>query len=104
MAHLLLLHWLTVAKHKRRAPLIVRRSRYLKLLAAYQELEHHYRVLAGDRDALAGDPAPAPVRHVPSWAMTEEIPVITTAGLEPDKADALVRRGGLLEGPAGSWG
>jgi hypothetical protein len=91
-----------MGRHKRRAPLLVRRSRYLKLLAAYQELERHYQVLAGDRDALAGA-APAPVRHVPSWAVTEEIPVITTAGLEPDKAEALVRRGGLLEDPAGSW-
>ncbi len=93
-----------MAKHKRRAPLFVRRSRYLKLLSAYQELERHYQVLAGDRDALAQQAVPAPVRHVPSWAVTEEIPVITTAGLEPDKAEALVRRGGLLEDPAGSWG
>jgi hypothetical protein len=35
--------------------------------------------------------------------VTEEIPVITSAGLDPDKADALVRNTGLLNVPAGSW-
>jgi hypothetical protein len=91
-----------MAKHKRRAPLFVRRSAYLKLLREYQELEHHYRVLAGDRDELAGATAPLP-RHVPSWAETEPVPVITSAGLDTAKADALLRRWGMAGSPAGSW-
>lgn len=93
---------MSVAKHKRRAPLFVRRSVYLKLLREYQELEHHYRVLAGDRDELAGTQAPAP-RHVPSWAVTEPVPVITSAGLDTAKAEALLRRWGMAGSPAGSW-
>jgi hypothetical protein len=93
-----------MGRHRRKAPLLVRRRVFLDLLRRYQELEHHYRVLAGDRDALAErPPGTQPLRHVPSWAVTEEIPVITSAGLDPDKADALVRNTGLLNVPAGSW-
>ena len=93
-----------MARHKRRAPWFVRRSVYLDLLRRYQELERDYRVLAGDRDVLAeAVEAPAPVRHTPSWAETEPIPVITTAGLDTDKADALLRRWGMAGSPAGSW-
>lgn len=91
-------------RHKRRAPLLVRRRVFLDLMRRYQELEHHYRVLAGNLDAMTEAPVAAePSRHVPSWAETQEIPVITSAGLDPDKAGALVRNGGLLNGPAGSW-
>jgi hypothetical protein len=94
-----------MGRHRLKAPLLVRRSVFLDLLRRYRELEHHYRVLAGDRDALAeGLPAAdRPRRPVPSWAETEEIPVITSAGLDPEKANALVKRGGLLRDPAGSW-
>lgn len=92
-----------MARHKRteRWPLVSRR-RYLKLRLELEELERHYRALAENHDGLLEPTAPAP-RHVPSWAVTEEIPVITTAGLDPDKADALVRNIGLLQDPAGSW-
>jgi hypothetical protein len=95
-----------VARHRRSVGLFVRRRTYITLWRRYQELEGAYRLLAGELDTALDDtvetPLPAP-RHVPSWAVTEEIPVITTAGLDTDKADALVRRGGLLDGPAGSW-
>jgi hypothetical protein len=90
-----------MAKHKRRAPFWVRRRTYLELLRAYQELEHHYRVLAGDRDALLAPDRPGP--RVPSWAETEPIPVVTPAGLDTDKAAALLRRWGMSGSPAGSW-
>lgn len=88
-------------RHKRSAPLFVSRRQYLKLRREYEELERHYRALAENHDQLleaSGKP-----RHVPSWAVTEEIPVITSAGLDPDKADALLRRWGLAGSPAGSW-
>lgn len=91
-----------MARHRRPGPrLFVSRRRYLVLRREYEELLADYRALADNHDALLE--APRPRRPVPSWAVTEEIPVITTAGLDPDKAEALVRRGGLLEGPAGSW-
>ena len=92
-------------RHKRSAPLFVGRRRYLKLRREYEELERHYRALAENHDRLL-EPASAdqPARHVPSWAVTEESPVITTAGMDTAKADALVRRWGMAGSPAGSWG
>jgi hypothetical protein len=93
-----------MGRHRRKAPLLVRRSVFLDLLRRYQELEYHYRLLAGDRDALAErPPAAEPSRHVPSWAETQEIPVITTAGLDVEKAAALLRRWEMAGSPAGSW-
>lgn len=97
-----------MARHRRRSvgPWVRRRT-YLALWRRYVELERHYRVLAGDLDARLEDTLEEielpPQRHVPSWAVTQEIPVVTTAGLDPEKADALVRRKGLLGDPAGSW-
>lgn len=92
-------------RHKRQAPLFVSRRRYLKLRREHEELERHYRELAANHDQLLepASPADPPARHTPSWAVTEEIPVITTAGLDPDKTDALLRRWGMAGSPAGSW-
>lgn len=91
-----------MSQHRRRAPLLVGRRRYLRLLAAYQELERHYRELAANHDRLVHLDAPAP-RRAPAWAETTEIPVITTAGLDTEKAAALLRRWGMAGSPAGSF-
>lgn len=80
----------------------VRRSKYLRLKRDYQELARHYRELADNHDQLTA-PAPEPVRHVPSWAVTEPVPVITSVGLDADKAAALLSRWGMAGSPAGSW-
>lgn len=89
-------------RHKRQAPLFVSRKRYLALQREYEDLKRHYRELASNHDQLL-EPEPAPPRHTPSWAVTEEIPLITTAGLDTDKATALLRRWGMAGSPAGSW-
>lgn len=95
-----------MARHRRYVGPLVRRKTYIGLWRRYQELEGAYRLLAGELDTALDDtvetPLPVP-RRAPSWAVTEEIPVVTEPGLDPDKAEALVRRGGLLDGPAGSW-
>lgn len=106
---------------RRRLGPFVTRSRYLDLWVRYQELLQAHQVLEGDHQGVLEDhegllyelengpeaPEPthaleSPVRPhpVPSWAQTEELPVV---GLDAPKADALVRRTGLLEAPGGSW-
>jgi len=101
-----------MARHKRRGVgLFVRRSTYLSLWRQYRELSAAYAALQGDHQSVLEDHEgllfdledPAPARHTPSWAETEEIPVITTVGLDPDKADALARNTGLLNRPGGAW-
>jgi hypothetical protein len=107
-----------MARHKRRSVgLFVRRKTYLSLWKQYRELSTAYHALEADHQGVLDDheellfeaEAPAPlemaeVRHVPSWAETEEIPLITTVGLDPDKADALSRNTGLFDQPGGAWG
>lgn len=105
---------------RRRIGPFVSRSTYMALWQQYTELLASYRALENDHQSVLEDhegllyelevpPGPEPVaapekgRHVPSWAETAEVPVITTAGLDPDKADALVRRTGLLDQPSGEW-
>lgn len=99
-----------MARHKRRSvgPL-VRRSVYLSLWRQYQELLAAYTALQGDhqgvledREGFLYDREP-PARHVPSWAVTEPIPVITSVGLDPDKASALTRNTGMTQAPGGAW-
>ena len=103
---------------RRRIGLFVRRSTYLSLWRRYQELEREHRVLQGDLQNVLEDHegllsdfeaegplvevlAPESAPHVPSWAITEEVPVITTVPpLDVDKATALVRNTGML-GDAG---
>lgn len=118
-----------MSRHRRRRiGLFVSRATYMALWVQYQELlrdhraldEDHQRVLEAhegllyDREALpepdldetAETPVSGPrMPHVPSWAETDEIPVITAVqgGLDPAKADALVRRTSLLDSPSGSW-
>jgi hypothetical protein len=106
-----------MARHKRRAvgP-FVRRKTYLSLWRQYQELNAAYAALQDDHQSVLEDhegllsdlEAPVPLErsgaaHVPSWAQTEEIPVITTVPLDPDKAQALARNTGLLQDPGGAW-
>lgn len=108
-----------MARHKRRSVgLFVRRSVYLALWRRYTELLDSYRALEGDLQGVLEDhegllhdledPTPlerTEARHTPSWAVTEEIPVITSVPpLDPDKATALTRRTGLLGSPSGAWG
>lgn len=107
-----------MARHKRRRPgLFVRRSAYLSLQRRYSELLAAYRALEGDHQGVLTDheellwaveapahPEPPGGAYVPSWAVTEEIPVITEVPLDPDKATALTHRTGLLDGPSGAWG
>jgi hypothetical protein len=113
-----------VSRHRRsRVGLFVRRSQYLSLWRKYDELLTAYRALEGDHQSVLDDheamlfAAEGPVIEVPapgrqtSWGrdaeaaeVTVEVPVITSVPpLDVDKADALVRRTGLLDGPAGSW-
>lgn len=106
---------------RRRIGPLVRRSTYLDLWRAYQDLlrdhraleEDHQRVLEDhegllyDMEETAEVPVSGPVLpHVPSWAETEELPVLRAveAPLDPSKADSLVRRIGMLDSPSGSWG
>lgn len=114
-----------MSRHRRRhVGLFVRRSTYLGLWRQYAELHAAYRTLEGDHQSVLEDhegllyevddgpliEIPAPGRQT-SWGRdaeaaeeTVEVPVITSVPpLDPDKADALVRRGGLLDGPSGSW-
>lgn len=112
-----------MSRHRRpRIGVFVRRSAYLELWTRYQDLLRDYQSLGEDHQAVLehheellyrletapAEPEPTEVlpaavrpRHVPSWAETEEVPVIT--GLDPDKADALVRNTGLLDDPSGEW-
>jgi hypothetical protein len=102
---------------RRRVGLLVRRSAYLSLWRQYQELLRAYRAqqtdlqtVLEDHEGLLSDldatgpmeeiPAPEGSPHVPSWAETEPIPVITSLGdgLDVDKASALVRNTGMLDG------
>lgn len=80
----------------------VRRSRFLALRKAHEELLRHYRELALEHDKLTEVDVDV-VRRAPSWVRTEEIPVITGVGLDRDKATALLRRWGMAGSPAGSW-
>lgn len=106
---------------RRRIGLFVGRRTYMSLWHRYIELAAQYRILEEDHQSVLEDheellydvevpgppepePEPARVRHAPSWAQTEPVPVITTVGLDPDKATALTRNTGLLNGPGGSWG
>lgn len=87
--------------------LFVRRSAYLELWRRYEALLADYRALEADNILLIGDAEeaadPFPGRHVtPSWAETVELPT-ADAGLDPDKATALVHRRGLLDSPSGEW-
>lgn len=106
-------------RHRRPRPgPFVRREDYLELWARYSALLADYRALTQDHQDVLEDheqllydqPPEPPVRGqdvVPSWAQTEPIPLITSAGapgLDPDKAEALVRRMSLLDDPAGAWG
>lgn len=113
---------------RRRIGPFVRRSTYMALWHQYQELLRDHRALEADHQGVLEDhegllfeletgagpdmeetaeiPVSGPrMPRVPSWAETDEIPVITDAqaGLDPEKADALVRRTRLLEQPSGSW-
>lgn len=108
-----------MARHRRRrtGP-FVRRSVYLSLWRRYNDLLEAYRALEGDHQAVLEDhegllhdledPAPlerSGARHTPSWAETEEIPVITSlVPLDPDKAEALLHRSGMTAAPSGAWG
>lgn len=114
-----------MSRHRRRRiGLWVSRSTYMALWRQYQELLASYRALEADHQSvledhesllydLEADPEPTaeiPVSrpgaaHVPSWAETTPVPVITDAqaGLDPEKADALLRRTNLLDSPSGSW-
>lgn len=87
--------------------LFVRRSAYRELEHRYEALLADYRALEADNALLIGDAEeaadPFPGRHVtPAWAETEPLPVVDE-GLDPDKATALVHRGGLLDSPSGEW-
>lgn len=106
-----------MARHKRRAVgLFVRRSVYVSLWVRYTELLEKYRALEADLQAVLEDhegllydmESPAPLernaaKHTPSWAETEEIPVVTGHPMDPDKAAALTRKAGLLRAPSGAW-
>lgn len=115
-----------MSRHRRpRIGLLVRRSTYLALWDRYAELHESYKALTADHQSVLEDheellyetAADGPLIEIPvpgrqtSWGReaeaaeaTVEVPVITSVPpLDPDKAVALVRRGGLLEGPAGSW-
>lgn len=97
-----------MSRHRRPRPgWFVRRSEYLSLWSRYQALlKDHQELLNGPESVPRTAPAP-PVRGqdvTPSWAQTVPIPLITSAGLDPEKADSLVRRMCLLEDPAGQWG
>lgn len=90
----------------RRATYMALWRRYEALLADYHALERDNALLIADAQDGVAVTDPAPAKHIPSWAETQEIPVITsvgTAGLDPDKATALVHRGGLLDSPSGEW-
>lgn len=109
-------------RHRRTRPgWLVRRSRYLALWYRYQELlrdhqsltDDHLLILADRENLLSASPRagraaqapPVPGRFVtPSWAETVSVPVLTTAGLDRDRADALVRRMSLLDAPGGQQG
>lgn len=117
-----------MSRHRRRRiGLFVSRSTYMSLWARYADLAERYRALEGDHQSVLEDhegllyslpeelPEPEPAealespvrpRRTPSWAQTEEVPVITSleTGLDPDKAEALVRRTRLLDDPSGAWG
>lgn len=112
-------------RHRRpRTGLFVRRRDYLDLWSRYQSLQEDYRALDTDLQAVleaheellyaretgSGEPepitppaVPVPARRTPSWAETEELPAVVSEGLDPDKAEALVRRADLLGSPGGSW-
>ncbi len=103
-----------MSRHKRaRVGLWVRRAQYMALWRRYEALLADYHALERDNALLIADAQdgvsvvdPAPERHVPSWAETQEIPLITSVGspgLDPDKATALLHRGGLLDSPSGEW-
>lgn len=97
-----------MARHGRSVPLFVRRRSYLRLARAYDDLMRAYTALAADRDGLAALVPPSEQETAeweePVWCRTQEIPIITELGLPPEKAAALVHRGGMLSDPAGSWG
>lgn len=84
-------------------------SRYDELLDAYRALENDHQNVLEDHEGLLYDlEAPVPLerteaRHTPSWAVTEEVPVITSVGLDLDKAEALARNTGLFQKPGGAW-
>lgn len=114
-----------MSRHRRRRiGLFVSRATYMALWVQYQDLLRDHRALEEDHqmvledhegllydlEAPADETAEIPVSgprmpRVPSWAETDEIPVITDVqgGLDPDKAGALVRRTSLLDSPSGSW-
>jgi hypothetical protein len=90
---------------------------YRSLWAQYQDLLRDYRALTEDHQGVLEDhegllydlerSGRRPAQT--SWGRenedrldTEEIPQVE--GLDPDKADALVRNVGLLREPSGSWG
>lgn len=96
---------------RRRVGPLVRRATYLALWVRYQELLTAYRALEADNGLLIGDAEEAataaeiPGRYVtPAWAVTEELPVFVPEPLDPEKATALVNRGGMLGSPGGTWG
>lgn len=110
-----------MSRHRRRriGPL-VRRSTYVSLQKQYGALLADYHVLERDHQTVleaheellygmeASEPEPPeetapPLRHVPSWAVTEPLPVVEQDGLDPDRAAALVRDTGLLDAASGEW-
>lgn len=101
-----------MSRHRRsRTGLWVRRRDYLALWAKYQELLKAYRALEDDNRLLIGDSeeaaaaAEVPGRYLtPAWAVTEPLPVFVPEPLDPEKATALVSRGGMLGAPGGTWG
>lgn len=87
--------------------------RYGELLAAYRALEADHQAVLEDHEGLLYDmeqtlqiPVSRPAsRAVPSWARTEEMPVVEAPqpGLDPSQTDALIRRGDMLRSPSGRW-
>jgi hypothetical protein len=90
----------------RRAPVwpLVRRSRYRALVrerdalrAEYRALEADLQLVLEDHEGLLyelGDPSPGQTR----WGRVNEVVLM---GLDPERAQALVRAGGMLESPSG---
>lgn len=115
-----------MAKHRHR------KIRWWRLRGAYADLHRDFarlatehRSLRDDHEALLADmseaavQSPEPRPEQTAWGLenelaaaeddTSEIPIITSLdlenqeGMDPDKAEALIRRTGLLDDVSGSW-
>jgi hypothetical protein len=90
----------------RRAPVwpLVRRSRYRAMVRERDALREGYKALEADLQNVLEDhegllyelevPAPGQTR----WGRVNEV---VLRGLDPERAQALVRTGGMLESPSG---